>query len=46
MLLSAVAILLLLWLLGMVLGYTFDGYIHVLMALAIVLVIVRFFRGE
>ena len=46
MLLSLTAILLLLWLLGMVTSYTFGGYIHILLGLAILAIVARLFRGE
>ena len=46
MLLSTAAILLLLWLLGMAASHTFGGYIHVLLVLALLVIAVRFFRGE
>lgn len=34
-------ILLLLWLLGMVSAYTFGGFIHILLALAVAVVLLR-----
>ncbi|MDD4902861.1 MAG: lmo0937 family membrane protein [Patescibacteria group bacterium] len=39
-------ILLVLWLLGLVSSYTFGGFIHLLLLLAIVLIVVRLFQGK
>jgi hypothetical protein len=38
-------IMLILWLLGLVSGYTMGAFIHVLLVVAIVLLIVRFISG-
>jgi hypothetical protein len=38
-------IMLILWLLGLVSGYTMGAFIHVLLVVAIVLLIVRFVSG-
>ncbi|HXA78602.1 MAG TPA: lmo0937 family membrane protein [Candidatus Acidoferrales bacterium] len=38
------AALLVLWLLGMVTSYTMGGYIHILLALAIIVLVVRVIR--
>jgi hypothetical protein len=38
--------LLILWLLGMVSGYTIGAFIHVLLVLAIVLVLVQLITGR
>lgn len=46
MLLTIAAILLILWLLGMVTSYTLGGFIHILLILAIIAVLVRLIRGE
>lgn len=46
MLLTIAAILLILWLLGMVTSYTLGGFIHILLVLAIIVVLVRLIRGE
>jgi hypothetical protein len=40
------AILLVLWLLGLVSSYTLGGYIHLLLLLALVVVIVRVLQGR
>jgi hypothetical protein len=38
--------LVVLWLLGIVSAYTFGGFIHVLLALAIAVVLMRVIQGE
>jgi hypothetical protein len=38
--------LLLLWLLGIVSAYTFGGFIHVLLAMAVAVVLLRVLRGR
>ncbi|MES3004577.1 MAG: lmo0937 family membrane protein [Patescibacteria group bacterium] len=45
--LSTIAIILVvLWLLGIVTSYTIGGFIHVLLVVAIIMVLLRFIRGE
>jgi hypothetical protein len=39
-------ILLVLWLLGLVSGYTLGGFIHILLVVAIVVVLVRVIQGR
>jgi hypothetical protein len=39
-------ILLVLWLLGMVSSYTLNGFIHVLLVLALVVLLVRIIQGS
>ena len=39
-------ILVILWMLGLVSGYTIDGFIHVLLVIAIVVVLIRIIRGR
>lgn len=39
-------VLIILWLLGLVSGYTIGGLIHVLVVLALIMVLVRLIRGE
>jgi len=39
-------ILLVLWLLGLVSGYTMGGFIHILLILAIVVVLIRVIQGR
>lgn len=41
-----VAILLVLWLLGMVSSYTIGGFIHILLVLAIVVILLRVIQGR
>lgn len=46
MLLTIAAILVVLWLLGMVTSYTLGGFIHLLLIIAIVAVLVRLIQGR
>jgi len=46
MLWTIFAILLVLWLLGMVTSYTMGGFIHVLLVIAVVVVIIRLVQGR
>jgi len=46
MLLTLAAILVVLWLLGVVTSYTLGGFIHLLLIVAIIMVLVRLIRGE
>jgi asparagine N-glycosylation enzyme membrane subunit Stt3 len=46
MLWTIAAILLVLWLLGMVSSYTLGGFIHLLLVIAIIAILVRVIRGE
>lgn len=46
MLWTIAAILLILWLLGMVSTYTLGGFIHILLVIAIIMILVRIIRGE
>jgi hypothetical protein len=46
MLETIVAVLLVLWLLGMVSSYTIGGLIHVLLVIAVVVVLVRIIQGR
>lgn len=46
MLMTIAAILLVLWLLGMVSASTIGGFIHVLRVLAIIIVLVRIIQGR
>jgi hypothetical protein len=45
MLWTIAAILLILWLLGMVSAYTVGGFIHILLVIAVVMVIIRLIQG-
>jgi len=46
MLWTIFAILLVLWLLGVVSSYTLGGYIHLLLILAVVVVLIRLIQGR
>jgi len=46
MLFTIAALLVILWLLGMVSSYTLGGFIHILLILAIVAVLVRIIQGR
>jgi hypothetical protein len=39
-------ILVVLWMLGLVSGYTIGGYIHILLVIAIVVVLIRIIQGR
>jgi hypothetical protein len=39
-------ILLILWLLGLVIGYTMGGVIHILLVIAIIVLVVRLIQGR
>lgn len=39
-------ILMVLWLLGLVSGYTINGFIHILLVIAIVVVLIRIIQGR
>jgi hypothetical protein len=46
MLWTIFVILLVLWLLGLVSGYTLGGFIHVLLVVAIVIALIRIIQGR
>jgi hypothetical protein len=46
MLWTLFVILLILWLLGVVSSYTFGGFIHLLLILAIAIVLIRVIQGR
>lgn len=46
MLESIIAVLIVLWLLGLVTSYTMGGLIHVLLVIAVVVLLVRVIRGR
>jgi hypothetical protein len=46
MLMTLIVVLLVLWLLGLVTSYTLGGFIHVLLAVAIVVVLLRVIQGR
>jgi hypothetical protein len=39
-------ILLILWLLGLVSGYTIGGFIHILLVIAVVVLLIRLIQGR
>jgi hypothetical protein len=46
MLWTIFVILLILWLLGIVTSYTLNGFIHILLVIAIVVVLIRIIQGR
>jgi hypothetical protein len=46
MLWTIFVVLLVLWALGLVSGYTIGGFIHILLLLAVVAVVIRIFQGK
>ncbi len=46
MLYTIAVILLVLWLLGLVSGYTIGGFVHVLLVIAIIMVLVNLISGR
>jgi len=46
MLWTIAVILVIMWLLGLVSGYTMGNFIHILLVIAIVIVLVRVIRGR
>ena len=46
MLWTIFVILMILWLLGLVSGYTIGGFIHILLVIAIVVVLIRIIQGR
>lgn len=46
MLYTIAVILVVLWLLGLVTGYTMGGIIHVVLVVALIMVLVNFFSGR
>ena len=46
MLWTIFVILLILWLLGLISGYTIGGFIHILLVIAIVVVVIQVFQGR
>lgn len=43
---TIIAILLILWLLGLITSYTLGGFLHILLVVAIILIIVRLISGR
>ncbi|MEK7314451.1 MAG: lmo0937 family membrane protein [Deltaproteobacteria bacterium] len=46
MLWTIAVVLLILWLLGVVSSYTINGFIHILLVIAIVVVLIRIIQGR
>jgi hypothetical protein len=46
MLYTLALILIIAWLLGMVSNYTMDGFIHILLVVAIIMIMVRLIQGR
>jgi len=46
MLWTIFVVLLILWLLGMVSGYTLGGFIHILLLVALAVVLIRIIQGR
>ena len=46
MLETIIIVLLILWVLGLVTSYTMGGLIHILLVIAIIVILVRVFRGR
>jgi len=46
MLLTIAAILVVLWLLGLITSYTLGGFIHILLVIAVIMVLVRLIQGR
>ena len=46
MLWTIAVVLLILWLLGFISGYTISGFIHILLVVAIVVVLIRIIQGR
>ncbi len=46
MLYTIAVVLVLLWLLGMISSYTINGFIHILLVIAIIVVLLRIISGE
>jgi hypothetical protein len=43
---TIIAILLILWLLGLITSYTLGGFVHILLVVAIILIVVRLISGR
>jgi hypothetical protein len=46
MLLTIAAILVILWILGLISSFTIGGFIHILLVVAIILVLIRLIQGR
>lgn len=43
---TLIAILFVLWFLGLITSYTFGGVLHILLVIAVILVIIRLIQGK
>ena len=46
MLCTVFVFLLVLWLLGLVSGFTFGGFIHIMLVIAVIIIIIRLVQGR
>lgn len=46
MLVTIAAVLLVLWLLGLVTSYTLGGFIHLLLVAAVIMILIRLIQGR
>ena len=46
MLWTIFVILLVLWLLGLISGYTIGGFVHILLVIAVVVILIRVIQGR
>ena len=46
MLWTIAVILLILWLLGLITGYTISGFIHILLVIAVIAILIRIIKGR
>lgn len=46
MLYTIATVLLILWVLGFVTSFTLNGFIHILLVIAVVMILLRLIRGE
>lgn len=46
MLWTVAVVLIILWILGLVSGYTLQGFIHVLIVIAVIVILVRVIQGK
>ena len=46
MLYTIAVVLLILWLLGLVTSYTFSGFVHILLVVAVIMILIRLITGR
>jgi hypothetical protein len=46
MLYTIAAVLVILWLVGLVTSFTLGGFIHILLIIAVIMILIRLIRGE